>query len=506
MKLRGIKTNLLFNVLGSILSLLVTLVTLPLYISYIGEARYGLLVIVWRLLGYFGFLDLGLSRASANALAKLGDPSMRAAREKVLVTALWLNLTFGTLGGLLFYLTGIFFINHLLSVPPDLKPEIEASFPWIACSLPFALVSGIGTGALESRERFLIANMLTVGSSVFGLVLPVICAVLISPSLAAVIPAAVIARGLSVLFSLIFALREERPLNPRSFDRQRCKSLLSYGGWISVSGIIGPLLGSVDQLMIGAVLGLAAVTHYSIPMSLVVRSQILAWALSRTLFPRLSRVTREEANDLVDKAIVTLGYAYGGICAAAMVFITPFFVFWMGKEFAFVSSPIAELLLTGAWINGFAITLFALLQGQGRPDIVAKLHTIEILPYVAVLWLLMNFFGLMGAAAAWTFMVTAEAVVLFLLARGRPAPLLQLIPVLLIILASYLYANLWTATPARALLEGILLSFATGVCALLFDPSTRAFVFSLRLPEPLRLAGLTGLIYTRSKKPTARNP
>lgn len=160
--MRGIKANLVFNVAGPIVSLVVALITTPIYVSHIGLARYGLLAIIWRLLGYFGFLDLGLSRASANALAKLRDSSSRGERAKVLVTAFWINLCLGIAGGIIFYFTGIFFIDHLLTVPADLRPEIETAFPWVACVLPLALVSGLGFGALESRERFLATNVLQV--------------------------------------------------------------------------------------------------------------------------------------------------------------------------------------------------------------------------------------------------------------------------------------------------------------------------------------------------------
>jgi O-antigen/teichoic acid export membrane protein len=483
MKWRGIKANFVFNVAGPVVSLVVALVTVPIYISHIGVARYGLLAIVWRLLGYFGFLDLGLARASANALAKLGDPSSRRQRAKVIVTAAWLNIGLGVAGGIIFYFTGIFFIEHLLTVPADLRPEIEASFPWVACVLPLGLVSGLGNGVLEARERFFASNVLAVAGTTAGLVVPVICAVFISPSLSVVIPAAVISRGLSVLVSLGYALREERPLSPRNFDLKQCKVLLSYGGWISVSNIFGQLLASVDQLMIGAVLGVAAVAHYSVPMSLVVRSQLLAAALSTTLFPRMSRYTQDEAKELAEKALVTISYAFGAICAPAVVLARPLLDLWMGKDFGSIAGPIAVLLLIGAWIDGLGFILFAVQDGQGRPDIGAKIRALGVIPYVIVLWLLMNHFGLLGAAAAWDLMVTIAAGFVFAVTRLNPASLFPLIPPLGFILVAYLYVYISPPAILNAFLAAGVLAAGIGASAMIFDTNARKFVASLRFPR-----------------------
>ena len=63
-----IKVNFLINAAGMVVPLATSLITVPFYISELGAARYGILLLVWVLLGYFGFLDLGLARASANAL------------------------------------------------------------------------------------------------------------------------------------------------------------------------------------------------------------------------------------------------------------------------------------------------------------------------------------------------------------------------------------------------------------------------------------------------------
>src|SRR5882757_8230041 len=134
-KSRTLKTNFAINVFGAIVPLVVSLLTVPIYIRHIGDARYGLLSIVWVLLGYLGFLDLGLSRAATNALARLRDAPQEE-RARVLITALVLNFALGLFGGLCLALVGRYLLEHVLAVPDALKPEITQAFPWIVGLFP----------------------------------------------------------------------------------------------------------------------------------------------------------------------------------------------------------------------------------------------------------------------------------------------------------------------------------------------------------------------------------
>jgi O-antigen/teichoic acid export membrane protein len=456
MKGGTLKTNFAINVFGAIVPLVVALVTVPIYVRHIGDARYGLLSIVWVLLGYFGFLDLGLSRAATNALARLRH-APQGERARVLVTTLVLNLGLGLFGSLCLAVFGSYLLQHVLAVPEALKLEIAQAFPWIVGLLPLALLSGVGIGALESRERFLLANVLQVSGFSLGQIAPVILAVVVSPSLAVVIPAAAMARALTVAAILIAVYRDEGPLSLAAFEPHQARKLLSYGGWISVSGIISPILTSLDQFVIGSLLNVAAVAHYAVPMNLVTRSQVFAGALIRTLFPRMSSVGPHEARSLASRALLSLAYIYGAICAPAIILAPVFFKYWIGADFAAVAAPVAEILFFGAWINGLAFVPSGLLQSQGRPDVTGKFHAAELLPFICILWGLTSAFGITGAALAWSLRCAGDAACLLWAARIPGRALLKAIVLPLCLLASsyfvavYVGPNFWGSLAAGAL-------------------------------------------------------
>lgn len=432
---KSLKLNFSFNLAGIAIPVAVSLVTIPIYIGAMGESRYGILAIVWLLLGYFGFLDLGLSRASANALARLGDADADK-RGAVLAASAYLNGGLGLLGGLLIFLAGDVLFATLFGLSPGLVAEVQRAMPWIAAMLPLALLSGVGIGALESKERFFAANLLQVAGTTAGQVIPALIAVWGNPGLDVVLPAAFLVRLASLLLIFVIVAQSDR-VRLYAFDRGQARSLFRYGAWVSVTNIIGPILTSFDQFVIGAKLGPAAVSHYAVPMGLTTRAQGVAAALARALFPRLSRYDRAEAADLAERATLSLAYVFGAVCAVSLLLAGPFFALWINPGFSLEAAPVARILLLGAWINGLAFLALSLLQGQGRPDLAAKIHALELVPFILLLWALITHFGLVGAAAAWTCRVGVDALIFFWVAELRSRRMARLLPALLLLLAAY---------------------------------------------------------------------
>lgn len=481
---RTIRANYFLNVGGMVLPLVAALITVPIYIHLIGAARYGVLSIVWLLLGYFGFLDFGLSRASANALSRLSHENA-AERVPVLVTSLYLNMALGLFGGLVLYGASSLLLAYAGSIPDALRPEITSAMPWIATMLPIALISAVGAGALESRERFMEANVLTTLSGVVGQVAPVTCAWFFGPTLEVVIPAAFLARLLSTVLVWVLVAHIERPLDLRRFDRSRVRGLLGYGAWVSVTSVISPLLETLDQVLIGAMLGPASVAHYTVPMSLSTRCLVVSSALAKTLFPRLSRLGRDDATLLAERATMLLAYAFAGVCGPAIIIAGPFLKLWVGPDFAAYSIPVAHILLVGAWCNGVAYIPYTLLQGQGRPDLTARIHLAEILPFLALLWLLTTQFGLPGAALAWTIRVAADWVVLMLVSGFRKSQLLHFVPPTICLAACWAIAGGTDLTLPGAMALAACVGLVLLVAALRLNPVAYG-LYAEMMPRRLR--------------------
>lgn len=407
----SIQRHSFYNLAGSLAPAAVILITVPAYLRLIGDVRYGVLVIVWAFLGYFGVFDLGLGRAIARHIANLGqaDP---AKRSEAFWTALMLNAIFGVIGGLLIWPISQYYFAAHFQVAEPLRVEILAAIPWLAAAVPVATISGVLNGALQGRERFMALN----ASSVFGTVsfhlLPLVVAWMHGPDLAWLVPAALLGRVITCV-ALFVQCHRYVPLNMvPSVRRDLVAPFFRYGGWVTVTGIIGPVLTTLDRFLIGSIVGPPAVTYYSVPFSLVSQATILPNSLSSALFPRFSAVPKEECHRLMSEGLLTLSVILTPLLVAGILIMENFLTWWVGPGMARNSAFVGEIISLGLWFNGLAYLPYFRLQAQGRPDLVAKCHLVELIPYLAFLVFALNTWGVVGAALAWSLRAAVDAMLL----------------------------------------------------------------------------------------------
>lgn len=415
-----------YNLVGSLAPMAVSFVTVPLYLRAIGDIRYGVLALTWLFVGYFGVFDLGLSRAAAFQLAQLADAAAQA-RERVFWTAVTLNLGFGLIGSVVLFAVARVAFSAGFSMPAAMRSEVLASLPWIASALPLATVSGVMVGALQGRERFGLMNAIGFVNTALTQFVPLVVAWAAGPNLSLLIAATVVARGVGVLV-LFVALWRTMPLGRSvSFDRRRARQLFSYGGWIAVTNFVSPILDTMDRLLIGALLSAQAVTYYTVPYNVVTQALILPGALTTSAFPQLTRLDRDSSHKLGTQAVVVVGAVMSLVVISGIIVLPIFLRWWVGAEIAFHAAPVGMVLLLGVWMNGLAYVPYTELQARNRPDLTAKFHLIELVPFLMLLAGGVYLYGLLGAALAWSIRVGLDAVLLFG-ASQRMADLRAVVP------------------------------------------------------------------------------
>lgn len=416
----SVKRDTIYNLCGSIAPMFVSLVTVPIYLHLIGNARYGVLAIVWLFLGYFGVFDPGITRAAAYHIARLHKPDKDQERESVFWTALLINSTFGVVGGIVLYVIARPVFEHFFKMPGSMREEVLASLPWLAASLPVSVTAGVFGGALQARDWFGFTNTVGVGNVILTQLVPLGVAYWHGPELTWLIPAVLIARAIGSIPNAI-ATKWAVPLGMGGrFNRSKVKELFSYGGWVTITNLLTPLLSGIERLLIGSLLSAEAVAFYTVPFNLVSRASILPGALAGSLFPRLSRGSKEDSAKLASDSVVALAAVMTPAIVLGMAALPIFLQHWVGRNFAEHAATVGIILLVGIWINGLAFIPYGHLQASGRPDLVAKFHAVELLPFLGLLWVGLHYFGLVGAAYAWTIRVAADAALLFAVAGSIP--------------------------------------------------------------------------------------
>lgn len=413
----GIKRNTAYNLLGLFVPMAVGVVTVPIFLRLIGDARYGVLALVWLFLGYFGLFDPGITRAALFHIARLGDPKQKIERENVFWTALAINLCFGLIGGIVVYFASKPLFMSAFKMPDNLRTEVIASLPWLASSVPLSIVTGVLGGAMQARESFASFNLINACNALATQTVPLAVAYWHGPNLKWLIAAVLITRMVGSIPTLI-VLKSALPLGVGgAFRTSLVRTLFSYGGWVTISNLINPILTTMDRMVIGNVIGAQGVAFYTVPFNLVTRVALLPVSFATSLFPKLSRGSQVESARLADDANVALAAVMTPLVVFAVAILPVFMRLWVGASFTQRAAPVGVVLLAGIWINSLGIIPFEHLQATNRPDITAKFHAIEVVPFLAVLWMGVHYFGLVGAAWAWSLRVTFDVLLLLIVTR-----------------------------------------------------------------------------------------
>jgi O-antigen/teichoic acid export membrane protein len=417
----SLRRNALWNLTGAAAPLLIGAITIPYLIEKTGVESFGVLTLVWALIGYFSLFDFGLGRALTQQVAATRSTGELTNLPSLVKTGVWLTAVTGIVGGFVLAALATQLAENWLSVSKSLQPSTYHALLLAAIGIPLTTVTTGLRGILEAYEDFKVVSLLRIGLGAANFGLPAISVLIAGNSLAWMVASLVAARAIAMVGHM-WHVNKKLPVGWASahVSSANIRALLSFGVWMTISNIVGPLMVTADRFFISGVLGAAVVAFYTVPFEVVIRVLILPGALMSVVFPRLAALIRSdqfEARRLYRKAITIVTVTLLPVCLVIALGSKIGLKLWLGEVFAEQSWAIVCVMALGLLLNGIASVPFAAIQATGDARKTAYLHMFELIIYVPILYASMKFLGLIGAAIAWTVRVTLDLIFLLIYAR-----------------------------------------------------------------------------------------
>jgi len=347
-----------FSVIASLiargLSLVITIITTPLTLKYLGPERYAIWVTLSSITALLAFADLGIGNGLLNSISEANGKDDRAAAQKSLSNAFLMLTSLALLIGIvLIALYPVIPWDKIYNVTSPLaKSEsgpVTAVF--IACFL-INMPLGIVQKALMGYQETYIDNVWSMVARI-GSLIGIFLAVRLDLGLVGLVIALV---GLPILTTIcewvqMFWFR--RPwLRPslRNIDPKIIWFLMRLGWMFFALQIAGTLAYNIDNLVIAQVISPEAVTNYSIPSQLFKLSTVFISLVSLPLWPAYGEAIARHDLSWVRKTFrLSLLINFASSALLSLILVVggkPIIRLWVGQT---ITPDLALMIALATW-------------------------------------------------------------------------------------------------------------------------------------------------------------
>lgn len=401
-----------------------SLIFVPLTLHAFGPELYGVLGVTWMVLGYLAWLDFGFSRASARYVSRdLAQGRLDSAASWAW-TAILTQLCLGFCGGAILSVFVPLLVNHL-HVQAANKHFVALSLHLFAFSIPLTLANRTINGVLQAGQSFGRINALNFANSILTYFVYGV-AIFLGRNFLFVVWGLFVLQVLGVAGSYLFACQVLPALKSlrgikllRHGYGSSAREMLCYGSWLTVASLIGPLLLTFDQWMISFIGGISVLPFYTVPFNLLNRLNLFPSSISSTLFPAFSGLHAKSEWERIESYFIR-AHRFLAIVLLPILFLLftwsrEILRLWLGAEFASQGATPLRILVLGFGIGLLAPFSGVLLEGIGRPDVVAKLYLVELPFNLVVVYVLTKHYGIVGAALSYTIRTIVETILIWAL-------------------------------------------------------------------------------------------
>lgn len=400
-----LRKNILWNFLAQIIPLLIALITIPLIIKGLGVERFSLLTIIWAVIGYSNLFDFGLGRALTQLIAKKTALKDTQDITTLIWTSLFIVFALGLIASCTLWMFTPFIIEKILKVPTTFYKETIDSLYLLSLTLPMILLIVSIKGILEAYQEFVVLSLLKIPVVVFNYICPLLV-LLYSKNLFHLVILLVIGRVITFFLHVIACKKVVTDLfKSIKVELNYIKPLFSFGGWITVSNTVGPMVSYLDRFVLANVLSSLVVAYYTTPFDVISRMLIVSQSVVSVMFPAFSAeycLDKKKAKILYFRAAKYILFIITIPSIIIFIFAHDGLSIWLNdSDFATKSYLITQILIVAVFFESLNNVPIGFIQGTGHANITGLILIFELPFYLMLLYLLTKHYGIIGVPLAY---------------------------------------------------------------------------------------------------------
>lgn len=405
-----LKKGALLSYVTIILTNGIGLVLTPYMIRMLGDAEYGLYMLIGALIGYISVLDLGLSNTIVRFVAKYKALDDRKGEENFLATTMLIYAVISVI----IVACGLVMYFNLESIFSKLTPEqmgkAKVMFGILIFNLAITLPGGAFTAICSAYEKFVFPRTLNIVKYVMRSVMVVALLFLRGDSVSIVMLDTVLNIVVIGLSGYYVLKNLKVKFHLHRFEAPLLKEIFSFSVWIFIFAMVGQFQWRGGQVILGMIpvpemKGLpdgitTAVAIYGVAITLGTYYGAFSTAISGVFLPRATKMTVLEASgkELTDMMIkigrfslLSLLMILGGFLLYGQQFVH----LWVGETYApsWIIALIVMFSYTLPLVQSFANSM---LEAQKKFRFKAITYITLIVLGTAIGAYLVPYYGFLG--------------------------------------------------------------------------------------------------------------
>jgi O-antigen/teichoic acid export membrane protein len=396
--------NALAGVIGFAWPIFLALASMPYIVHKLGNEAYGVLALVTSVLGFFAFLDLGVTNASVKYIAEAHARNDINEINKIIGSSLVVYLAAGTCGAVIIATMTNTLVQNILKIPVAYRVESTFAFYLAACGFSLNMVLGVFAAIPKAVQRYDVATAVNIAITTL-LTAMTLLILYFGGGLKEVVLLNFCSSLLSLAVYLVVAKKLLRDISFRlCCDMAMLMKLFKFGAFTLLVMISSAVLFQMDRLLIGSFVGSAAVTFYAVPASVATRIHSVIAHLMGVVFPLGSELhslgRKDKLRELYLKASKYALIFSISLAVPLIVLSSKIMRYWMGPEYGVTSGKILALLALSSLFSAQTIVPSCILDGMGKPRANALFAVLSAISNIILCLLLIPRFGVVGAAFA----------------------------------------------------------------------------------------------------------